>query len=125
MARMYLEKQYKIKLIEILLIIGTIFAAFNLSPTLQLLLMYFVVVALLYYIMITSGVKETDRLLRASAIATSCFFAGILSSNIGLGMIRSNSSDVFALLMTILYYVIIVPVLYIALTKSKNPSPIF
>jgi hypothetical protein len=123
MLDIHLDKDKKIKLIELLLIVGAILAAFNLPPQHILLFMLFVLFSIWYYIEVQTG-NETGLILTIIAAFVATSFVGIITYNIVICLIDSiyNVSNlisiIFVLIISIVYYLFFSYLIFIALTRN-------
>ena len=119
--RLYLERERKIKLIEILLIVGSFLAAFQLPTNMIWIFMIFILFALVYYILIQSGAKESDAVVRMSAILISFPFIAIVTYNLGVSLVKTFPEiSLITMLLVAIYYVVFGMLLTLALTKTKK-----
>ena len=118
------------KLIEILLIVGSIVAAFKIPTRMVWLFMFFALFAILYYILIQ---KENDfsPLLSLSSLLVSASFVGIVIFNMASSLISTYLKDIVITFRFVLgailgfvlciYYVFFTYVIYRAL-RPPNQS---
>jgi len=132
-----LKKNDKAYLIEILLIVSALLTAIRLPEDIYLIFMMFVVCSIIYFIMIKSKIKDTKRI-NLFALLSAVTFSGIISSEIGLVLLKSIGKihvinlpnnititinniilDIFGILIISGYYIVIAYILYKAL-KMKD-----
>jgi hypothetical protein len=81
-----LDISQRTKLIEILLIVGSIVAAFKIPTKMLWLFMLFVLLSILYYILIQKE-KDFSKLLDVTSIFVSASFVGIVIYNFAISLI--------------------------------------
>lgn len=81
-----LDISQRTKLIEILLIVGSIVAAFKIPTKMLWLFMLFVLLSILYYILIQKE-KDFSNLLDVTSIFVSASFVGIVIYNFAISLI--------------------------------------
>ena len=102
------------KLIEILLIVGSIIVAFKIPTSMIWLFMFFVLFSIVYYILNLQ--EEKGPIMGTLSVAISAFFVGIISYNLGISLITGNPE--YALIyevLTIIYYFLFTFIIYKAL----------
>ena len=85
----YLDKKSKGKLIEILLIVGSIVAAINLPANMVWIFMLFLLSSIIYYIFLQSPKKNTTSMYFIS-IFISIMFISIIIFNLIISLIQTN-----------------------------------
>ncbi len=114
----YLNVNQKMKLIEILLIVGSILAAFKIPSDMIWLFMIFILFSILYYIHIQQ--KKVGHL-ELTSIFVSASFVGIITYNFAVSVITAapNYFD-FWIIVTLIYYFLFTGLLYRVLTNKRN-----
>jgi hypothetical protein len=101
------------KLIEILLIIGSIIVALKLPDSMIWIFMLFVLMAILYYITAKNNSKP-DRLL---PLAVSCTFTGIVTTILFMNVNTPIFLLYIKLIMFAIYYVVFTLIIWVALIR--------
>lgn len=125
--KLNLVDEDKLKLIEILLIVGSILVAFKFLPdSMVWIFLLFVVVAIALFIKLKKGSKKNFYYNLNVAIASMCFSGTLsfeLAYSLGIainsipGAIQITDTVFLAQIIAILYYVLIAYILYSALKK--------
>ncbi len=124
----YLEKnEQKLQLIELLLLIGTLYSAFNLEKGWIWLYVLFTLVSVLYFITIQKTYHSKTQLKYISLISflVAILFSALLSGNLFICLPRAELSPslslvyaIIILILFIIYYICISMILWIALKKK-------
>src|SRR3989344_3732728 len=105
MKTIYLDTNQKLKLIEILLIVGSILVAFN-PTTLSILFPLFLVFAITHYIGLQAKIKSIITSYILSGLIAFCF-VGSLSSLLGKSVEESLGNPMSSLIIKWLYYILL------------------
>ena len=115
-----LKRDQKVNLLEMLLIVGSIIAAFQLPSSMIWMFMFFAFMAILYYISLQAGENLRTTYMKSVSILTSASFVGVLSFQFGVSVINTFPNYVIPfLILTFIYYVVFTGIIYEALTKEK------
>ena len=128
-----LDISQRTKLIEILLIVGSIVAAFKIPTSMIWLFMLFVLFSILYYILLIQKEKDFSSLLSLISAFVSASFVGIVIYNFAISLISTYLKDFvitfgFALgvvfgvvlgVLIIIYYIFFTFIIYKALRPSN------
>ncbi len=114
------KKAQKIKLIEILLIVGSLIAAFKLPTNMVWVFMLFAICSIIYYIFIQTPIRKHSIMMPLSACVSFTFVA-IVTSHLIVSLIESSPQE-YALLNIIIgisYYAVLGPLLTIILARNE------
>ncbi|MCX6667934.1 MAG: hypothetical protein NTV74_06860 [Euryarchaeota archaeon] len=116
-----LTNKQKSNLIEVLLIVGSILSALQLPKNLIWIFMLFVISSIVYFILIQKeikGYKLSDYLL---VVFVSLCFSGIVSYELGfsIGIMLSSQYIIITYFVTIVYYLLLAWIVYMALRMGK------
>ncbi len=115
-----LDDSRKEKLIEILLITGSILTALNLPSDMIAIFTLFLFAAILYYISFRDKRVKNSAYIYAVSAVVSYSFIGVLTSIFGINLIRSSPQLAdLSIVMTIVYYFIFGAILTAVLSKGK------
>ncbi len=108
----YLNKPEKSKLIEILLIVGSILFAFNstqnFSPEMKNIMILFLVLSIFYWVLLHTKTKTSSYYMTLLAWVLSLFFAAVIGTSIGVNIAANPvNQPIFGLIMAIAYYLVI------------------
>lgn len=126
-----LDVSQRTKLIEILLIVGSIVAAFQISTNVIWFFMFFVLFAILYYIFLIQKENDVSPLLSLLSCVVSASFVGIVIFNMASSLISTYLMDitygfvpsvVFLGVVLGIYYVFFTLVIYGALRPSNQST---
>ena len=113
-----LDTSQRTKLIEILLIVGSIVAAFKMPTKMIWLFMLFFLCSILYYIIIQKETGDTTPppFLAVISIVISASFVGIIVFNFALSLFEALSGfSLVIVALTIIYYIVFTIIIYKAL----------
>ena len=113
-----LDTSQRTKLIEILLIVGSIVAAFKMPTKMIWLFMLFSLCSILYYIIIQKETGDTTPtpFLAVISIVISASFVGIIVFNFALSLFEALSGfSLVIVALTIIYYIVFTIIIYKAL----------
>ena len=114
-----LDDSRKEKLVEVLLVMGSILAAFTLPQSLIWMFMIFILMSILYLIFFKEPNMKGSNLFLVISAFVSFTFIGIVVYNFGVSLINSYPQFAYIyLILTILYYVIFGAILTAALYKN-------
>ena len=114
----YLTPTQKIKLIEILLIVGAILAGFKLTDRLFYFFMLFVLVSIVYFIQIQGKIRNKISLFIFSGLI-SFSFVGIVSYNFFIALYNNTVNDGFTIFLYLVYFVLFSIILFFTLYNEK------
>jgi hypothetical protein len=115
-----LDDSRKEKLIEILLITGSILTALNLPSEMIFIFTLFLFMSILYYISFRDKRIKNSIYIQAISAVVSYSFIGVLASIFGISLIRSSPQLAdMSIIITIAYYVFFGALLTTVLSKSK------
>ncbi len=115
-----LDDSRKEKLIEILLIMGSILAAFNLPKDLIWLFMFFLLMSVMYFIYLKEPkMKKFNSFLLFISVLISFSFIGVVIYNFAISLIGSNPPQLASidLILCMIYYIIFGLILTAALYR--------
>ena len=118
LCRFYLTPTQKIKLIEILLIVGAILAGFKLTDRLFYFFMLFVLVSIVYFIQIQGKIRNKISLFIFSGLI-SFSFVGIVSYNFFIALYNNTVNDGFTIFLYLVYFVLFSIILFFTLYNEK------
>lgn len=117
---LYLDRKQKLKLVELLLIVGSLMTAFQLPTDLRWMFPIFALFSILYHISIES---KKEQVLSMSAVMISISFTGIITYNLGIGIWALTPQIgilyVSTALVIMAYYLFFAYLIYTALAKNK------
>ncbi len=112
-----LDKDQKLKLIELLLIIGTLSATFNLAKDWIWLYMLFALTSIIYFIIIQKDFQN-KIFIYIIAIFISTIFSGIITGNLFVTIVKDPHVPPFIyLILFIIYYIVFSVIIFLALKK--------
>ena len=120
MKKPYLDTEQKLKLIEILLIVGSILIAFNQS-TISILFPLFLVFAVAYYIALQGRATNAFISYIFSGLIAICF-VGTISFILGQSLQKSFENPMLSLFIKWLYYLSLSLLIFIALVKGSRSN---
>lgn len=128
--RLNLERnEQKLQLIELLLLIGTLYSAFNLEKDWIWLYISFTLASVFYFIIIQKTYHSKEELKRVSFVSLliATLFSALLSGNLFISLPKATLSPslslVYAIIILILfvgYYIFFLMVLWVALKKYDD-----
>jgi len=108
----YLNKREKSKLIEILLIVGSILFAFNsaqnFSPEMKNIMILFLVLSIFYWVLLQTKTKTSSFFMTGLGWSISVCFAAVIGTSIGVNIVANPANQPsFGFIIGIAYYLVI------------------
>lgn len=114
----FLAKDHKIKLVEVLLVISTLLAAFEIPASSLWVFFIFLVLSIIYIVLLSAGVRSGAAMHVLSA-GIAAGFSGTLVIGFGIRLIAASPFPVFAAALMIVYYLVLTAFLWAALYRRS------